>query len=68
MNYVKKIIGWPAVWFCWYLGWGLTKLWRNNPKRNKDWDQWHPYVDLSMVIQDWAGLEKPWRRNKNLVK
>lgn len=52
---MKKVIGWPAVWICWHLGWLITRWHGPYPVV-----QWHWLIDLAYEIQMWAGLRRPW--------
>jgi hypothetical protein len=63
---MKRAIGWIVSWALFWLGHGVSRLFRL--KLVDRLDQLHPYplycwfMGTSLDVQDWAGNDGPWKR------
>lgn len=65
---MKKIVGYIGAWSLYWMGDGISRLMNTNFTSCLLYRVYNKLMCWSCAVQDWAGLEQPWRKVDEDVK
>jgi len=55
---MRKLIGYPTTWILFYLGDAISRI------PNFNYNAYNKLMIWSSEVQDWSGLNSPWKGNR----